>query len=111
MGFWVLVLITDPGCWSWLLVLVLVRRVDGQGSGRGVGGVDPAGHPVVGQPLGAARVQLLKHLAVVIGLLGLGWVVGEGLGGFLQLGVVHLRGGAFHTMLERHHIFSNSNTL
>ena len=95
MGWlWLLGLVTGPGYWAWLLVLVLVRCVDGQGPGRGVGGVDPAGHPVVGQPLGAARVELLKHLAIIVGLLGLGRVVGEGLGGFLQLGVVHLTGGA-----------------
>ena len=60
-----------------MILLVLVGFVDGQGSGGGVGGIDPAGHPVVGSPLAASRVELLKDLPEVVALFGFGGVEGE----------------------------------
>ena len=37
--------------------------------GRGISGVAPLGHPVVGDQLVAVRKELFKHLSVVISLL------------------------------------------
>lgn len=45
----------------------------------------------MGQPLGTARVEGLKYLAVVVGLLGPGGIVGVRVGGLLQLVVIHLK--------------------
>lgn len=44
----------------------------------------------MGQPLGPAREELLKHLSVVVGLFGLGGVVGKSLPSLLHLAVVDL---------------------
>jgi len=71
--------------------LLCVGLVDGQRAGRRVAGVGPAGHPVVGQPLGLARVARLKHLPEVVRLLGERRVVRERRRGRRQLDVGHLR--------------------
>lgn len=70
--------------------MVLVGNVDGQGPGRRVGGADPARHPEVGEPPGLVWVVLLEGLAVVVGLLGAGRVVREGLGSVGHLPVTDL---------------------
>ena len=70
--------------------LVLLWRVEGQGSGRGVSGVDPAGHPVVGQPVGTTWEVLLKDLPVVVSLFGLRGEVRKCCLCLLKLGVVNL---------------------
>lgn len=71
--------------------LVFIRLVDGQGSGRGVRGLDPAGHPVMWRPLAAAGVMLLKDLSYEEALFGFGRIERELITGILQLRVIHLK--------------------
>lgn len=73
------------------LLVFFIRRVDGQGSGWGVGGLDPAGHPVMWRPVAAAGVLLLKDLPYIEAFFGFGGVEREQLISLLQLRVVHLK--------------------
>lgn len=52
----------------------------GEGAGGRVGGIDPLGHPVMGQPISPAWVVALKDLPVVVAFLGLGSIEGKPLG-------------------------------
>ena len=61
-----------------------------QGPGGGVGGVGPAWHPVIRDETGPAGEDLLEHLAVHVGFLGLGRVEWELLGGGFHQLVCHL---------------------
>lgn len=51
-----------------------------QSAGRRVCGAGPPGHPVMGQPVGTARVVVFKDLTVVIAFFCFGGVDGEFLG-------------------------------
>ncbi len=77
--------------WRLMWLLVFIGLVDGQGPGRGVRGLDPAGHPVMWRPLAAAGVMLLKDLPYEEALFGCGRIERELLTGLLQLRVIHLR--------------------
>lgn len=72
-------------------LLVFIRLVDGQGSGRGVCGLDPARHPVIWRPLGAAGEILLKDLPHEETLFGFGGVQRVQIYRLFQLRVIHLK--------------------
>ena len=71
--------------------LVFIWFIDRQGPGWGVSGIDPARHPVMGEPLSPTWIELFKHLSEVVGLFAAWRQVRERLVGLLHLIIVHLR--------------------